>query len=104
MTEIQARNLTKFSVDWNPQLWVFGNGYVIPSTLKELEKGRRYSLDVALNTTATPTGKVTAVVASDACADAAGNTLQRTNQSSFLVRFGNDRRHFSPRLVFCEQL
>ncbi|KAG0609988.1 hypothetical protein M758_7G030200 [Ceratodon purpureus] len=68
-------------------LWVFGNGYVIPSTLKELEKGRRYSLDVALNTTATPTGKVTAVVASDACADAAGNTLQRTNQSSFLVRF-----------------
>jgi hypothetical protein len=63
---------------------------VIPSTLKELEKGLRYSLDVALST-AVSTGKVEAVIARSSCTDAAGNRLQRTNQSSAVIRFGNGR-------------
>lgn len=61
---------------------------MIPSTLKEIEKGRWYSVVVALSTGA-PRGKINAVVAEGACADAAGNLLQRTNRSSSVIRFGS---------------
>lgn len=62
---------------------------MIPSTLKELEKGLRYSLDVALSTDV-PTGKAKAVIARSSCVDVAGNPLQRTDRSSSVIRFGND--------------
>ncbi|KAG0558527.1 hypothetical protein KC19_10G034900 [Ceratodon purpureus] len=67
-------------------LLVHGAGAVIPSSLKEIEKGRRYSVVVALSTEA-PSGKIIAVIAEGACADAAGNLLQRTNWSSSVIRF-----------------
>ena len=79
----------KFSVDWTVQLWVFGLAAVIPSTLKELQKVRQYSLDVALST-AVPSGRVETVIAKHACTDATGNPLQRTNQSLAVIRFNND--------------
>jgi hypothetical protein len=60
---------------------------VIPATLKEIEKGRRYSVVVALSAEAAR-GRIHAVVAEGACADAAGNRLQRTNLSSCVIRFG----------------
>lgn len=67
-------------------LLVYGDGAVIPSSLKEIERGRMYSVEVALSTD-TASGKVNAVMARGACVDAAGNRLERTNQSSSVIRF-----------------
>jgi len=74
---------------------------VIPSSLKEIEKGRMYSVVVALSTDSL-SGKINAVIARSACADAAGNRLQRTNQSSSVIRFGESP--FSYSKVFTFQL
>lgn len=70
------------------QLLVYGAGVVIPSTLKETERGLRYSVVVGLSTQVL-SGRVTAVLAKRTCADAAGNFFQRTETSRFVIRFGN---------------
>jgi len=67
-------------------LLVYGAGAVIPSSLKEIVRNRMYSVEVALSTDSS-SGKVNAVIAPRACADAAGNLLQRSNLSSSVIRF-----------------
>uniref|UniRef100_A0A7I4EM59 Bacterial Ig-like domain-containing protein n=1 Tax=Physcomitrium patens TaxID=3218 RepID=A0A7I4EM59_PHYPA len=84
VTGVQA-----FTNALNVTLWIHGGGAVIPSTLKEIEKGRKYSVVVALPTTIR-SGKIQAVIGRNSCTDAAGNVLRRTNVSSSIIRF--DRR------------
>lgn len=69
------------------QLLVYGAGAVMPSTFVELEKGRVYSVVIELAPEA-PRGRVNVVIAKRACADAAGNFFQRTDNSTFVIHFG----------------
>lgn len=69
------------------QLLVYGAGAVIPSTFVELEKGRVYSAVIEL-APEVPRGRVNVVIAKRACADAAGNFFQRTDNSTFVIHFG----------------
>lgn len=58
-----------------------------------------YSVEVALSTDSS-SGKVNAIIAPRACADAAGNLLQRSNLSSSVIRFGESFFSNSKNLTF----
>ncbi|KAG0625415.1 hypothetical protein M758_2G053200 [Ceratodon purpureus] len=68
------------------ELLVFGAATVIPSTVEDIEKGRVYTLIVELSS-AVPRGRVVVTLARSACADAAGNLFQRTDNSTFVIHF-----------------
>ncbi|MFS7971751.1 putative bacterial Ig-like domain 12 [Helianthus anomalus] len=70
-------------------LLVYGQGQVIPNTLKTIKPNLEYSISVNLSTNV-DYGRVVLVTDRYLCRDAAGNQFTRTTGSSFLVHF--DRR------------
>ncbi|KAI3726969.1 hypothetical protein L1987_66776 [Smallanthus sonchifolius] len=71
-------------------LLVYGQGQVIPDTLKTIKQNLEYSISVNLSTDV-EYGRVVLVTDKYFCRDAAGNQFTRTNGSRFLVHF--DRRN-----------
>ncbi|PIA61846.1 hypothetical protein AQUCO_00200088v1 [Aquilegia coerulea] len=70
-------------------LLVYGPGHVIPSTLKVLQPDLKFSLLVSLSSNI-QYGRVIIVTDKSFCTDVAGNSFQRTTNSSFVLHF--DRR------------
>lgn len=66
---------------------MFGEGTVIPYTLKEIERGRVYTLVVEFSRDV-PRGRVVVALARSACADAAGNLFKRKENSSLVIHYG----------------
>ncbi|KAI3761371.1 hypothetical protein L1987_51785 [Smallanthus sonchifolius] len=71
-------------------LLVYGQGQVIPNTLKTIKPNLEYSISVNLSTNV-EYGRIVLVTDTNFCKDAAGNRFTRTTGSSFLVHF--DRRN-----------
>ncbi|KAL8230607.1 hypothetical protein R6Q57_000385 [Mikania cordata] len=71
-------------------LLVYGQGQVIPNTLKTIKLNLEYSISVNLSTDV-EYGRVVLVTDKYFCRDAAGNQFTRTTGSRFLVHF--DRRN-----------
>ncbi|KAD2806044.1 hypothetical protein R6Q59_028973 [Mikania micrantha] len=74
----------------NCGLLVYGQGQVIPHTLKTIKPNLKYSISVSLSTNV-EYGRTVLVTNEQLCKDAAGNQFTRTTGSSFLVHF--DRRN-----------
>uniref|UniRef100_A0A7N2MQT3 Uncharacterized protein n=1 Tax=Quercus lobata TaxID=97700 RepID=A0A7N2MQT3_QUELO len=70
-------------------LLVYGDGNVIPNSLKILQPNLQYSVLVNLSSTA-QYGRVILVMDKNFCPDSAGNKFERNKNSNFTVRF--DRR------------
>ncbi|XP_031105543.1 uncharacterized protein LOC116010330 isoform X1 [Ipomoea triloba] len=71
-------------------LFVYGSGQVLPSTLRVIQPNLTYSVVVSLPTSS-QFGKVTIVTDKSFCTDAAGNKFTRTENSSLVVHY--DRRN-----------
>ncbi|KAI7734484.1 hypothetical protein M8C21_030292 [Ambrosia artemisiifolia] len=71
-------------------LLAYGQGQVIPNTLKTIKPNLEYSISVKLSTNV-EYGRTLLVTDKYFCKDAAGNQFTRTTGSSFLVHF--DRRN-----------
>ncbi|KAK4568694.1 hypothetical protein RGQ29_004196 [Quercus rubra] len=70
-------------------LLVYGDGNVIPTSLKTLQPNLQYSVLVNLSSTA-QYGRVILVMDKNFCTDSAGNKFERNKNSNFTLRF--DRR------------
>ncbi|XP_075663386.1 uncharacterized protein LOC142632960 [Castanea sativa] len=70
-------------------LLVYGDGNVIPTSLKILQPNLQYSVLVNLSSTA-QSGRVILVMDKNFCTDSAGNKFERNKNSNFTLRF--DRR------------
>nr|GMC60342.1 uncharacterized protein LOC109177202 isoform X2 [Ipomoea batatas] len=67
-------------------LFVYGSGQVLPSTLRVIQPNLTYSVVVSLPTSS-QFGKVTIVTDKSFCTDAAGNKFTRTENSSLVVHY-----------------
>nr|GMC75689.1 uncharacterized protein LOC109177202 isoform X2 [Ipomoea batatas] len=85
-------------------LFVYGSGQVLPSTLRVIQPNLTYSVVVSLPTSS-QFGKVTIVTDKSFCTDAAGNKFTRTENSSLVVHYDrrsdlvNLRTHIPERLL-----
>lgn len=78
--------MNKVSV-FHLQLLVYGQGQVIPNSLKTIKPNLKYSFLVNLSTNV-DYGRAVLVTDKYMCRDAAGNQFTRTTGSSFWVHFG----------------
>lgn len=69
------------------QLLVYGAGEVLPNTLSVIEPNMTYSLVVSVSERVRY-GRLILVMDKGFCTDSAGNQFTRTDNSSFVIHFG----------------